>query len=109
LTSLLLRHSGFTVERADSPTELAQAACQPDTVLVVVSAAGGDAPGEALGGFQPEAGRPFALVALVSGDPAPARAAGADRVISLPFDPATLVDELMAAVLERHPADAGRC
>ena len=43
----------------------------------------------------------YALVALVDGITSGARAAGADCVVSVPFDPTTLADELLAAVGER--------
>ena len=102
LTALLLRHHGFTAERVASPRELATAAARLGVSLVVLSAVGTDDPVDALGGFEPAAERDYALVALVDGNLAGARAAGADRVVPLPFDPATLADELIGAVDERQ-------
>ncbi len=98
LTALLLRHHGFTAERVSSPRELATGAERLGVSLVVLSAAGSADPADALAGFTPAPERSYALVALVSGDLTGARAAGADRVVSLPFDPATLADELVGAV-----------
>jgi DNA-binding response OmpR family regulator len=97
VTALVLRHSGFSVERAAGPAELASGAGRLGVTLVVVSVVGGTDPATALGGFVPAPARGYGLVALVAGDPTGVRAAGADRVVPLPFDPATLADELLAA------------
>ena len=97
LAALVLRHSGFTVERAGSARELQAGAGRLGIVLVVLSVLGTSDPAEALNGFAPDAGRGYGIAALVAGDPAGARAAGADRVVQLPLDPATLSDELLAA------------
>jgi hypothetical protein len=65
----------------------------------VVVVMGGTAPGtDPLGGFQPAATRRYTLVALVPGDGARARAAGADHVVTLPFDPGTFVSDLLGAM-----------
>lgn len=98
LGALVLRHNGFTVERVGSARELAGSANRLGVSLVVVSAAGSDRPEGALGGFEPDAKRSYAVVALVAGDGSGALQAGADRVLTLPFDPATLSDELLAAL-----------
>lgn len=98
LAALLLRHAGFTVERVSSSRELATSANRLGVSLVVVTAPGSDRQEGALGGFEPDMNRGFAVVALVAGDPQGAREAGADRVLTLPFDPATLADEFLAAV-----------
>jgi hypothetical protein len=101
LAALVLRPSGFTVERAGSARELQGGAGRLGVVLVVLSVLGTSDPAEALNGFVPDAGRGYGIAALVSGDPAAARAAGADRVVQLPLDPATLSDELLAAFESR--------
>lgn len=101
LAALILRHTGFTVERVGSASELASNANRIDVSLVVLSAPGTSDPKAGLGGFVPDRNRIYALVALVDGIMTGARAAGADRVVSMPFDPATLADELLAAVGER--------
>jgi DNA-binding response OmpR family regulator len=101
LTALLLRHAGFTVERVTSGRELSTGAARLGISLVVMSAVGTNLAAEALGGFEPAAERGYALVLLVRGDPTGANATGADRVLSLPFDPATLADELLCAAEER--------
>ena len=101
LAALILRHTGFTAERVGSASELASNANRIDVSLVVLSAPGTSDPKAGLGGFVPDRNRIYALVALVDGIMTGARAAGADRVVSMPFDPATLADELLAAVGER--------
>jgi len=101
LTALLLRHAGFTVERVTSARELSTGASRLGISLVVMSAVGTSAVDEALGGFAPAPDRGYALVVLVTGEPSGAALAGADRVLTLPFDPATLADELLAATDER--------
>ncbi len=101
LTALLLRHAGFTVERVASARELDSSSKRLGVSLVVLSTAGSAAVAGAFGGFDPPENRDYALVALVRGDPAGARAAGADRVLALPFDPATFAGELVGAVDER--------
>ncbi|MEZ4588445.1 MAG: response regulator [Gemmatimonadales bacterium] len=97
LTALVLRHSGFTVERVGSVRELESGANRLGVSLVVLSAVGTDDPEDALGGLRVEPGRAWGLVALVAGDGSGAEAAGADRVVSLPLDPATFADDLLAA------------
>jgi hypothetical protein len=59
----------------------------PGVRLVVVSGGSAVAGAHPLGGFVPDEPREYRVVALAAGDGAPARAAGADRVIALPFDP----------------------
>jgi DNA-binding response OmpR family regulator len=94
---MLLTHAGFSAERVDTLEEL-QARAGRDAVRVVV-VMGGTAPGtDPLGGFQPAATRRYTLVALVPGDGARARAAGADHVVTLPFDPGTFVSDLLGAM-----------
>ena len=101
LAALLLRHAGFTVERVSSVRELEASASRAGVTLVVLSAPGSADPAQAFAGFQPPEQRGYAVVALIDGDASGARAAGADRVLAVPFDPATLADELLAAVDER--------
>lgn len=102
LTALLLRHHGFTAERVASARDLAAEAARADVSLVVLSVVGTADPAAALGGFQPHSTRRYAIVALIAGDPSGARRAGADRVIALPLDPATLAAELVGAVEDRE-------
>lgn len=102
VTAMVLRHSGFTVERSASAGDLTRAAARPGVSLVVLSAVGTADPADALGGFAADARREYGLVALVDGDPSGALAAGADRAVTVPFDPATLADELLAATAARH-------
>jgi len=97
LTALVLRHSGFTVERVTSMQELEDGTNRLGVSLVVLSVVGTSDPKEALGGLPIDPGRSWGLVALVAGDGSGAQAAGADRVVSLPLDPATFADDLLAA------------
>jgi DNA-binding response OmpR family regulator len=93
----LLKHAGFLVERVATALELSEHARRPGVTLVVLL--GSEAPGvDPLNGFRPEAGRRYTFVALVDGSGAAARAAGADHVVTLPFDPGTFVPELLMAV-----------
>lgn len=101
VTALVLRHSGFTVERAGSAAEAARATGQLGVTLVVLSVVGTSDPTDGLAGLRLDPGRSYGVVALVDGDPAGALAAGADRAVTVPFDPATLADELLAAAEAR--------
>ncbi len=101
LAALILRHEGFTVERVASARELTTGAGRLGVTLVVVSAPGASEPAQAFSGFIPTPIRDYALVALVAGDTTAAQSAGADRVLPLPFDPATLSEELLSAVAAR--------
>jgi DNA-binding response OmpR family regulator len=95
IVSLLLRASGFQVERCRDPGAL-QAAADRLGVTVVLIAGGASTPGtHPLGGFVAKPEREYLLVALVAGDEAAARLAGADHVVGLPFDPRTFTDEIL--------------
>jgi DNA-binding response OmpR family regulator len=93
--ALLLRNAGFSVDRVEGAGELATAAAGRGVTLVAVpSGTDGEPP---LGGFVPPASRSYALVALGADAEHRARAAGADLVVALPFDPATVVGEILGA------------
>jgi hypothetical protein len=95
VVGLLLRHAGFAVQRCDTLDRLREASGGLGVTLVVV-VGGTDAAGaHPLAGFDPPVDRGFRLVALVMGDGAAARAAGADRVIELPFDPGTFTADMV--------------
>jgi DNA-binding response OmpR family regulator len=95
IVSLLLRGAAFQVERCDSIADL-QSRADRIGVSVVLIAGGADVPGaHPLGGFIPKRDRQYLMVALVSGQGAAARAAGADHVVSLPFDPGTFTGEIL--------------
>lgn len=97
VVAMLLRHAGFGVTRVTGSSELTSRASDIGVSVVLVQ--GSAAPGtHPLSGFHPPEVRPYRVVALVQGDPAPARAAGADYVIGLPFDPGTLTGEVIAAL-----------
>jgi len=100
VVALLLRHAGFAVERLGSVDGLRQAAGRLGVALVVVLGGTDAAGAHPLGGFDPPAARAWRLVALVAGDGTAARAAGADRVIELPFDPRSFTVEMVALVSE---------
>lgn len=98
VVSLLLRHAGFAVERVHAGEQLEARANRIGIRIVVISGgptAAGVAP---LAGFRPEPGHRYTLVALVHDDGGAARAAGADHVVRLPFDPGAFVDELLAVM-----------
>jgi len=97
--TLLLRNAGFTVERPLSIAELQRAAEGIGVTLVAISN-GGDAD-QVLGGFLPAPERGYTLLVLGAEHEVRARAAGADHVIGLPFDPATVITDILAA-LERQ-------
>lgn len=97
--SLVLREAGFTVHRPLSLLDLNEAARAPGVTLVVIPA-GADAL-EPLEGFVPAGARRYALAVLGNEHEAHTRAAGADRVIAMPFDPTALAAELIGAVAER--------
>jgi DNA-binding response OmpR family regulator len=92
--SLLLREAGFQVERRQSPLTVRQTVGHPAVSLVLVMGGTDAAGAHPLAGFDPPAERNYPVVALVAGDGSPARAAGADHVIQLPFDPGRLVEEI---------------
>lgn len=97
VVTMLLKHAGFTVTRVIGVTELASRASESGVAIVLVSASG--APGTSpLNGFHPATHRHYLVVALVAGDPTAARAAGADHVVQLPFDPGTFASDLLAAM-----------
>ncbi len=103
VVAMLLRHAGFGVTRITGITELAGRASEAGVVVVLVQGSG--APGTPpLGGFHAPRDRSYRVVALVQGDPGPALAAGADRVIGLPFDPGTLTDEVLATLRGGGPS-----
>jgi DNA-binding response OmpR family regulator len=105
IVSLLLRDAGFQVQRPRSVPEL-QSAARSIGISLVVIAGGGSTPGaHALGGFLPDAEREYLVVALVTGEVAPALAAGADHVVHLPFDPGTFTAEILRRLAPASPAD----
>jgi DNA-binding response OmpR family regulator len=95
VVSLLLRHAGFEVEAAADPAELQARIEAVGARLVVVRGGTGAAGAHPLGGFRPTEDRGYRLVALVAGDGEPARSAGADLVVSLPFAPGVLAADLV--------------
>jgi DNA-binding response OmpR family regulator len=95
VVGLLLRHAGFGVHRCATIEELRQAAGRLGVALVLVVGGTDTAGAHPLAGFDPPADRAFRVVALVTGDGAAARSAGADRVIELPFDPGTFTADMV--------------
>jgi DNA-binding response OmpR family regulator len=98
VVALLLRHAGFSVERLASAEELQRASGRLGVALVLVVGGSGAAGVHPLGGFTPDRGRAYRLVALVAGDGEAARGAGADMVIQLPFDPGSFTADMVALV-----------
>jgi CheY-like chemotaxis protein len=95
VVALLLRRAGFRVERREPPLVVPRVVGGPSVTLVLVMG-GTDALGaHPLAGFEPPADRSYRVVALVTGDGAAALAAGADRVVQVPFDPEGFVGEMV--------------
>ena len=95
IVSLLLRGTGFQVDRCPTIAAL-QSGADRVGVAVVLVAGGASTPGaHPLEGFIPKADRPYLMVALVAGDGSAAVGAGADHVVSLPFDPGTFTAEIL--------------
>ncbi|HUF35942.1 MAG TPA: response regulator [Gemmatimonadales bacterium] len=97
VVALLLRHAGFAVERQEKAEALRAAVDRADVSLVVVAGGTAAAGTHPLGGFDPPADRGYRVVALVSGEGDAARAAGADQVVQLPFDPGTFTTDIVEA------------
>lgn len=97
VVGMLLSHAGFDVERVTSAEELTVRALRLNTRVVVVGG-GATATSDPLSGFVPSKNRFYTLVALVPDDGARARAAGADHVVPLPFDPGTFVSDVLGAM-----------
>jgi hypothetical protein len=92
---LLLKHAGFEVVRAEDAAGLARLAASGDPRLVVAQGGTGAAGAHPLAGLGPPAERRYRLVVLVSGAGAGALAAGADRVVELPFDPSSFTADIL--------------
>lgn len=99
VVTALLRHAGYRPERVADGRALRVAADTADVALLLVAGTEGSAGSDPLGGYRPGPRGPQRplLVAFVDGDGAAARAAGADHVVSLPFDPGTFTSDLLAA------------
>ncbi|MEP7327030.1 MAG: response regulator [Gemmatimonadota bacterium] len=97
VTGLLLRHAGFTARRVSGIEEVIRDAGRLGVALLLIAQPAG-AGARPLGGFRPEKGHFYTLVALASGDGEPERTAGADAVIRLPFDPGSFTEEVLRAL-----------
>jgi DNA-binding response OmpR family regulator len=98
VVSLLLKHAGFEVARADDAAHLASLAAAGRPRLVVAQGRPDAAGTHPLGGYAPPAEREYRVVALVAGAGAGALAAGADRVVELPFDPAAFTADILTLI-----------
>jgi DNA-binding response OmpR family regulator len=98
VSALLLRTAGFDVQRCANAADAERAANGLGVTLVLVAGGNKTSGAEPLGGFRPDRSRGYHLIALAAGDPAPARAAGADHVMALPFDPGTFAAEVLEVV-----------
>ncbi|MDH5314876.1 MAG: response regulator [Gemmatimonadota bacterium] len=96
--SLLLRDAGFVVDRPASVADLQHAASDPGVTLVALPAGPKEEP---LSGFVPVPDRRYSLVVLGGEQGVRSRAAGADHVIALPFDPDTVVGDLLELLAEK--------
>lgn len=97
VAGLLLRHAGFTARRASGIEEVVKNAGRLGVSLIVIGQGEG-AGARPLGGFRPDKGKFYTLVALAHGDGQAERQAGADTVIRLPFDPGSFTEEILRAV-----------
>ena len=97
VVSLLLRHGGFTVRRVTDVETLARDSGRLGVRLVVVGSAGFLAH-QPMGGFRPPQDHLYTLVALVRGDGAAEKSAGADHTVTLPFDPGSFTEEVLRAI-----------
>jgi DNA-binding response OmpR family regulator len=94
IVSLLLKHAGFEVVRAEDRDDLGRRAAAGQARLVVVQGVTDATGAHPLGGFVPPADRSYRVVALVSGGGAAANS-GADHVIELPFDPGAFTTDVI--------------
>ena len=97
VVTLLLRHAGFTVRRVNDVETLTRESTRLGVALVVIGSAGFLAH-QTLGGFRVPRDHFYTLVALVRGDGAAERAAGADHTVTLPFDPGSFTEEVLRAI-----------
>ena len=95
VVSLLLKHAGFEVVRADDVADLERLAGSKRARLVVAQGGSEAAGAHPLGGFMPPPDRGYRVVALVPGSGTGALAAGADRVLQLPFDPTSFTTDII--------------
>jgi DNA-binding response OmpR family regulator len=94
IVSLLLKHAGFDVVRAEDGEDLARRAASGQARLVVVQGVTDARGAQPLRGFVPPADRSYRVVALVSVEGGAADA-GADHVVELPFDPGAFTAEVI--------------
>jgi DNA-binding response OmpR family regulator len=95
VVSLLLKYAGFEVLRADDVAHLERLASSNRARLVVAQGGSEAAGAHPLGGFVPPPDRDYRIVALVPGSGTGALAAGADRVLELPFDPTSFTADII--------------
>jgi DNA-binding response OmpR family regulator len=93
VTGLLLGHAGYRVERCRTGAEVATRTRDVNTTLVVIGAGPGAA-AEATPALAPPGQRTFRLIVLAA-DGAGA-IPGADRVLRLPYDPTTFIQDVLA-------------
>jgi DNA-binding response OmpR family regulator len=94
IVSLLLKHAGFEVVRADDREDLERRAAAGQARLVVVQGMADATRAHPLGGFVPPADRSYRVVALVSGGTA-VESSGADHIVELPFDPGAFTTDVI--------------
>jgi DNA-binding response OmpR family regulator len=95
VVSLLLKHAGFEVARAEDAADLERLMASGRTRLVVAQGGTDAAGARRSGGFVPPLERDYRVVALVSGSSRGALAAAADRVLEMPFDPASFAADIL--------------
>jgi CheY-like chemotaxis protein len=105
ILTLLLRNAGFQVERSPSAEDARSAAEMVGVALVVV--AGGGDPDAPAATFPSTDDRAYTLVFLGAPEEPGAVTVEADLVLPLPFDPATVVEEIVEAMKRRERASKG--
>ncbi len=98
VVALLLRDAGFEVTRHNDAAQLQTATSTLGVTLVVVAGSAATLGAHPLAGFVPVPKRDYRVVALVTGDGASARRAGADCIVPLPFDPTKFTAEVIGLV-----------
>ena len=99
ILTLLLRNAGFQVERSPSAEDARSAAAMVGVALVVIAA--GSDPDAPATTFPGPADRAYTLVFLGASEEPGALAVEADLVLPLPFDPGTVVGEMLTAMETR--------
>lgn len=97
ITAAALVRAGFRVDEVSTVGAVRAGIANAPDALVIVGPPGPGDP-DPLRTLAPPSTRRWTLVAFTHGDPETARQAGADLAIALPFDPWTLVEEILSVL-----------